>query len=123
MNLVREDKKEKWEIQRFITMGCFHFAHIAIYHDLDSEKWPDSIGILSNEIVQKLLIRSDDEFDDVHATDYDIDTLEVEKIVPLPVASADDSQYSALVDVMKGHNTVIHGPPLEQENLKQSLIL
>ena len=43
--------------------------------------------------------------------DYDIDTLEVEKLVPLLVHNADASQHSAIVDVMKGDNLVIEGPP------------
>lgn len=104
-------KKEKWKIRRFITIGRFRFARLVMYHDLDSKKWHDNADMSANEIMQSLFAGTDSEQSDVHAEDYDIDTPDVEDAVPLLITSADASQHSALVDVMKGNNIAIKGPP------------
>ena len=43
--------------------------------------------------------------------DYSIDDPQIEAVAPYLIQDADVSQHSALIDVMKGHNLVIHGPP------------
>ena len=113
-DLIKETKvpkKEKWKIRRFITIGRFRFARLVMFHDLSAKKWPGESDVSTNEIVQNLFAGSDKETGDSHAEDYDIDTPEVEEIVPLLITSADASQHSALVDVMKGENLAIKGPP------------
>ena len=113
-DLIKEatiPKKEKWKIRRFITIGRFRFARLVMFHDLSAEKWPSDRDISTNGVVQSLFAGSDKEISDDHAKDYDIDTKEVEEVVPLLVTSADASQHSALVDVMKGKNLAIKGPP------------
>ena len=104
-------KKEKWKIRRFITIGRFRFARLVMFHDLSPKKWPGDSDVSTNEIVQNLFAGSDKESESDHAEDYDIDTPEVEAVVPMLIASADASQHSALVDVMKGDNLAINGPP------------
>ena len=104
-------KKEKWKVRRFITIGRFRFARLVMFHDLSPKKWPSHTDVSTSEIVQKLFAGSDSEPSNDHADDYDIDTPEVEKAVPLLITSADASQHSALVDVMKGKNMAIKGPP------------
>jgi very-short-patch-repair endonuclease len=44
-------------------------------------------------------------------TDYSIDDPDIEALAPFLIQDADASQHSALIDAMKGHNLVIHGPP------------
>lgn len=104
-------KKEKWRVRRFITIGRFRFARLVMFHDLNEKKWPGDTDISTNDIVQNLFTGSDSESSSDYAEDYDIDTPEVEEAVPLLITSADASQHSALVDVMKGKNLVIKGPP------------
>lgn len=104
-------KKEKWKIRRFITIGRFRFARLVMFHDLSAKKWPGETDVSTNEIVQSLFAGSESEPRGDHAEDYDIDTSEVEEVVPLLITSADASQHSALVDVMKGNNMAIKGPP------------
>lgn len=104
-------KKEKWKIRRFITIGRFRFARLVMFHDLSPKKWPGDSDVSTNEIVQNLFAGSDKESEGDHAEDYDIDTPEVEAVVPMLITSADASQHSALVDVMKGDNLAIKGPP------------
>ncbi len=104
-------KKEKWKIRRFITIGRFRFARLVMFHELSANKWPGDSEVSTNEVVQSLFGGSDKESGGDHAEDYDIDTAEVEEAVPLLITSADASQHSALVDVMKGENLAIKGPP------------
>lgn len=104
-------KKEKWKIRRFITIGRFRFARLVMFHDLSPKKWPGDTDVSTNEVVQSLFAVSEGETSSENAEDYDIDTPEVEEVVPLLITSADASQHSALVDVMKGNNLAIKGPP------------
>lgn len=104
-------KKDKWRVRRFITVGRFRFARLVMFHDLSENKWPGDTAVSTSEIVQNLFAGSEGESGSDHAEDYDIDTPEVEEAVPLLITSADASQHSALVDVMKGENLAIKGPP------------
>jgi very-short-patch-repair endonuclease/DNA polymerase III delta prime subunit len=115
IDLIKEAKipqKEKWRVKRFITIGRFSFARLVMFHDLDEKKWPDGASVSANKIIQHLFAGSEEESTDTdYAEDYDIDTPEVEKAVPLLIASADASQHSAIVDIMNGKNLAIIGPP------------
>ncbi len=104
-------KKDKWRVRRFITVGRFRFARLVMFHDLSEKNWPGDTAVSTSEIVQNLFAGSEGESGGDHAEDYDIDTPEVEESVPLLITSADASQHSALVDVMKGKNLAIKGPP------------
>lgn len=114
-NLIKEanvPNKEKWRVRRFVTIGRFRFSRLVMFHDLNEKKWPKGHEVASKDIVQSLFSGAvSDDTGAGHAEDYDIDTPEVEEAVPLLITSADASQHSALVDVMKGKNLVIKGPP------------
>lgn len=113
-DLIKKAKipqKDKWRVRRFITIGRFRFARLVMFHDLNSEKWPDDTEIATNSIVQSLFSGAEDTGGSDYAEDYEIDTKEVENTVPLLITAADASQHSALVDVMKGDNLAIKGPP------------
>jgi len=104
-------KKGKWQVKRFITIGRFRFARLVMFHDLNSENWPEGMEVASNPIVQSLFSGAGDSGGGNDAEDYEVDTPEVENAVPLLITSADASQHSALVDVMRGNNLAIKGPP------------
>jgi len=104
-------KKGKWQVKRFITIGRFRFSRLVMFHDLNPENWPEGMAVASNPIVQGLFSGASDSGGGNDAEDYEIDTPEVENTVPLLITSADASQHSALVDVMRGKNLAIKGPP------------
>ncbi len=104
-------KKDQWRIRRFITVGRFRFARLVMYHDLGEKKWPEHGNIFANKMIQNLFSGTDSQSYHNYADDYDIDTQEVEEAVPLLITATDASQHSTLVDVMKGKNLVIKGPP------------
>lgn len=111
INGTEVPKKDKWRVRRFLTIGRFRFARLVMFHDLNEKRWSGDTSISSNGIIQDIFSGSDETSSGDHADDYDIDTPEVEEIVPLLITSADASQHSALVDVMKGQNLAIKGPP------------
>lgn len=104
-------KKDMWRVRRYITIGRFRFARLVMFHDLNPVNWPGNSEVASNAVIQKLFSGASEANINDNAEDYHIDTEEVEGIVPLLITSADASQHSALVDVMKGHNLAIKGPP------------
>jgi very-short-patch-repair endonuclease/DNA polymerase III delta prime subunit len=104
-------QKEKWCVKRFITIGRFSFARLVMFHDLDEKKWLNGKSISENKIVQHLFAGSEESAEIDYAEDYNVDTSEMEKIAPLLITQADASQHSAVIDVMRGKNLVITGPP------------
>ncbi len=105
--------KSKWRIRNYITIGRFYFARLAMYNDLNPQNWPQKEHFLTNPNIQELLSGGIEKSDNIYnlADDYDIDTEEVERLVPLLIMPADASQHSALVDVMEGKNLALEGPP------------
>lgn len=106
---------KRWRVRRFITLGHFAFGRLAMYQDIDPASWPD--GAVSRDVVGGILrgtekiVQDDGDAMPKPPTDYNIDTPEIEKFAPLLVHDADASQHSAIVDVIKGENLVIEGPP------------
>ena len=108
---IQGGQDSRWKVRRFITIGRFHFARLVMYHDLCNENRSDGQAIWENKIVQTLFGGSDHQTSGDHAGECNVDTPEVEEIVPLLFTPADASQHSALVNVMKGNNLAIQGPP------------
>jgi very-short-patch-repair endonuclease len=102
------------KIRRFLTLAPFSFARIAMYRDLDPVNWnriPGG-GAHAHHLVRPLLRGTADEGSgDSFAGEYEIDDPEIEKAAPILISDADSSQHSAIVDVMKGKNLVVEGPP------------
>jgi very-short-patch-repair endonuclease len=100
-----------WKVRRWITVGLFSFARIAMYHDLAPERWTSLGGLEKHEGLNRLiggggsgdnaLFENDDE--DAGNTDGELD-------LPL-IADADSSQLAVLKDVTSGRSLVIEGPP------------
>lgn len=104
-------KKGKWSVRRFITIGRFRFSRLVMFHDLNPEKWPGDTEVATNEVVKKLFSGAEIIGGHDYSEDYHIDTPAVENAVPLLITAVDSSQHSAIVDVMKGNNLAIKGPP------------
>lgn len=102
--------QKRWRVRRFVTIGHFSFARLAMYHDLDETRWAGAGGLVAHPVLADLLggTKSDaPSFGEEH----DVDAPEVAAKVPLLVKDADSSQHSAIYDVMLGKNLVIEGPP------------
>lgn len=111
-DVVRHLKRSR--IRRYMTMAPFSFARIAMYRDLDLANWRgiSPSGAPGHALVRPLLRGvSDDSGGAQFAEEFDIDDPDIEKLAPILVSDADSSQHSAIVDVMKGRNLVIEGPP------------
>ena len=102
--------QKRWKVRRFVTVGLFPFSKIAMYHDLDPAKWPESPGLLEHPVLSDLLSISM-MGDSLHPEEHDIDTIESGSESPLLIADADSSQHATVVDVLKGKNLAVKGPP------------
>ncbi len=112
---VREtvlEVKPDWKLHRFASLGLFEFGKLMMYLDLEPGK---NKVLLQSSLVQRLIGLSDSErpesTDSGFSSEYVIDELpDVHQNYPL-IDDADSSQHSALVDVMRGEDLVIEGPP------------
>lgn len=102
--------RQRWRVRRFVTIGLFAFGRLAMYHDLDPERWPDDRALHEHRVLVELLGGSDSD-GALYAQDYDVDRPEIAAKVPLLITEADSSQFAAIADVMDGKNLAIKGPP------------
>ncbi|MHB8110274.1 MAG: DUF4011 domain-containing protein [Syntrophorhabdaceae bacterium] len=101
------NKKKRWKVRRQLTLGMLSFGKLAIWSDLDVNKWPN---ILQHELLKTIFEGNNSSANTgFYAEDYQIDT-HPKADIPL-IFDADSSQHSAIIDVMAGKNMVINGPP------------
>ncbi|MBF0182186.1 MAG: DUF4011 domain-containing protein [Magnetococcales bacterium] len=105
--------KTRWKIRRFATLGLFSFSRLVMYNDLDPSRWRSrwsNVGGLANTgVLGELFGRR--EAGNPTAEAYELEDPAVESEVPLLILDADSSQHRAIIDVMRGNNLVIKGPP------------
>ncbi|MEM9219219.1 MAG: DUF4011 domain-containing protein [Cyanobacteria bacterium P01_F01_bin.150] len=101
----------RWRVRRFLTLSLFSFGNIALFQDLDPERWPNEASPLKHPLLNTILGGQENVSQEAIAPNYDVDQPSIAKKVPLIIADADASQFSALVDAMDGKNLVIEGPP------------
>lgn len=99
--------KLPWQVRRRITFSVFPAARMAMYEDLD----PESSDFSKNGIVESILVGSETSEAGAIAEEYEVDAPDVEAEVPHLVKKADASQFSVLVDVARGRNLAVEGPP------------
>lgn len=104
--------KPDWKLHRFASLGLFEFGKLMMYLDLEPSK---NQALLQNSLVQRLIgmagTSKPDSASGDFSTEHAIDELQdVHRDYPL-IDDADSSQHSALVDVMRGEDLVIEGPP------------
>jgi Protein of unknown function (DUF4011) len=106
----------RWQIHRWMVLGHFAFGRFAVYADLSPDNW--TVDPVNHPLVGSILRGTDATGDTGDGallpgdpTDYSIDDPQIEALAPFLIQDADASQHSALIDAMKGHNLVIHGPP------------
>jgi very-short-patch-repair endonuclease len=103
--------RSRWKIRRFLTLSLFSFGGIALFQDLNPERWSDKASILKHPLVSSILCGQEEVSQDAIAPDYEVDHPTVANKVPLLITDADASQFSAIVDAIDGKNSVIEGPP------------
>jgi hypothetical protein len=103
--------RSRWKVRRFLTLSLFSFGGIALFQDLNPERWSDKASILKHPLVLSLLCGQEEVSQDAIAPDYEVDHPTVANKVPLLITDADASQFSAIVDAIDGKNLVIEGPP------------
>jgi hypothetical protein len=99
--------KFPWQVRRRIVFSVFPAARMAMYEDLDTVVSDFS----KSQIVESILVGSEHSEPGGIAEEYDVDAPEVEVEVAHLVKKADASQFSVLVDVAKGKNLAVEGPP------------
>ncbi|TPG31312.1 DUF3320 domain-containing protein [Flavobacterium pectinovorum] len=102
---------ENWKIEEdAIELGFFSFGKFMIYHDLDSEKWPEDKKPFNHSILKSLFDTGFNEpqpsIGEEHHLDNDTNADELMQVV-----DADSSQVIAMLAVHEGRNMVIQGPP------------
>lgn len=110
--------KPNWSIRREALLGFFSFHKLSMYEDINPTKWDLESNVESPSIVEQLICGGggDDDgeegFDQatLYAPDYDVDNHSTAADLVLAL-DADSSQQSALVDIRRGKNLVIEGPP------------
>ena len=102
--------QRRWRIRRFVVIGHFSFARLAMYEDLDPGRWGE-MPPHEQELVSSILAGTVRDGGDSVADEYEVDAPDVEQVVPLLITDADSSQYSALVDAMRGRSFALKGPP------------
>ncbi len=100
----------RWRVCNWATVGLMTFHKIAMWEDLDPEKWPKSADPRDNALLDKIF-GDGEAWDGEPAAEHDIDKAEEAGGGPLLITDADSSQHSAVIDVMKGASLVIKGPP------------
>jgi len=99
-----------WKLRRWVVVGVFPSAKLAMYHDLDVKNgW----GFLENPTISSLFGGASDAQQEATAfgDEYNVDDPKIEAKVPLLVTDADSSQFSTIADVLDGKNLAVEGPP------------
>ncbi|HEX4050324.1 MAG TPA: DUF4011 domain-containing protein [Steroidobacteraceae bacterium] len=104
------DSQKRWKIRRFMIIGHFAFARLAMYEDLALSRWTEN-PLEENPLISTLLAGAQDGSSDALAPDFDVDDELIEAHVPVTITDADSSQFSAIVDAMQGRSFALKGPP------------
>jgi very-short-patch-repair endonuclease len=100
-----------WKVRRWVTVGLFSFSKIAMYQDLDPERWELDGGLQGHIPLARIIGGGNNSaaFDEVNDHDQPRgDSSELD--LPL-IADADHSQLEAVRSVAQGRGVVIEGPP------------
>ena len=106
--------KQNWHVrENEIVLGFFSFAKFLLWRDLDPDNWPNADNLLTHDILNRILLRSQNE------DDYDLPLINenerLDEKFPakqlIHVTDADSSQAVAIEEALAGKNLVIQGPP------------
>jgi len=98
-----------WKVKEEIALDFLQFGKILMYKNLELTR-ENRKKLEENPILRDIFLGTSRKSGFYASTEYDIDQEPLAKAMPL-VLDADSSQHSAMVDVLKGKNVVIEGPP------------
>jgi very-short-patch-repair endonuclease len=104
------ERKNRWQVRRFVSIGTFSFGKLVMWHDLDPDRWPEGHSLAAHPVVADLLAGTG-EAGGVDAEEYPVDAHDFETRLPMLITDADASQLSAIIDAVEGKNLAINGPP------------
>lgn len=99
----------RWQVHRQVSLATLSFGKLLMYRDLDPSCWPQSQPLLEQHLLRELF--GAEEKKATPGEEYRLDTPQMAPLVPPLVLDADSSQHSAVLDVCRGDNLVIEGPP------------
>ncbi len=107
------ERQQAWKVRRWITLGLFSFARIAMYRDLAPERWAALGGLDQHPCLSRLIAGGSAAAGGdgiLFGSSQEAESADGELEYPL-IADADSSQLAAMKDVLAGRNLVIEGPP------------
>lgn len=99
-----------WSLKHEIAIDFLKFGKILMYQDLKEENWNNGTPLSDKALFKDIFNGKEVSTTSLFSEEYDIDENKLANKIPL-VMDADSSQHSAIVDVLKGKNIVIEGPP------------
>jgi very-short-patch-repair endonuclease len=107
-------RQRRWRVFRGVTFSHLAFARLAMYEDLDQERWetaPHQQELVSTLLSGEVRGDADGGTASAHAPEYDVDSQAIAEHVPYVITDLDSSQFSAVVDAVKGESFACQGPP------------
>jgi len=98
--------EQQWKVEEKSWLSTFSFESLVIYKDLETMAELAYVNPLIAALSKARSITEGSE-----SLDEPLDSLDVPKIVPIPVMPADASQLESLTIAQKGKHLVIKGPP------------
>lgn len=98
-----------WKIKNWASFGVYKSQSMPIYLDIQNII---KLGLGNSGLLKSIIDGKDyneQSNDSIEA--YELDSNEISKLIPSLVTDADESQYSAVVDSIKGKDMVLKGPP------------
>ncbi|WP_138994220.1 DUF4011 domain-containing protein [Larkinella sp. C7] len=99
--------RKRWRVRSQLTLGFLSFGKLAIWADLNPQKWPK---FAQSKLLNQLFSGHSGSESDEFGEDYEIDNHPETEALSL-IFDADSAQHSAIIDVLAGKNRVINGPP------------
>jgi hypothetical protein len=81
------ENQKRWKVRRFMIIGHFAFARLAMYEDLALARWTDN-PLEENLLISTLLAGAQDGASDALAPDFDVDDEKIEACVPVTITDA-----------------------------------
>jgi hypothetical protein len=103
------ENREGWNVKAEVSLDFLQFGKVLMYKDLENQKRLKN-RLDHHPILRDIFLGKKNQDEVYSLSDYEIDKEPLANKIPL-VMDADSSQYSAMIDVFKGKNVVIEGPP------------
>ena len=99
-------EKFNFKVKNWGAFGIYNAQNMPIFRDIE-----EIIKAGPSNLLEKLLLGSDIRSEDNASAIYGVDSDEIFNELPTVAIPADASQFSAVVDALRGKDFVIQGPP------------